>query len=229
MHAQHARYCESWQAYPHWGIAECSLVALNAGDGQKGGLAFLGLPHVLRQLKLLLPCANWLDECGITAAVCPTHPLSAALCLSFVCRRLKTVSPGKPLVVGSYAYLDGELHVRLSLAMDAIVKGLTEARESVMVRTACRSAGVAAGCLHPRFIVCPICFILSCNVLSAQTKQLRGPAAYFVSLCAFLRHADGCVTNGSVLRCVRPSCVPCYRWTLEWTQNIDRHSARLTQ
>ncbi|CAM9334131.1 unnamed protein product, partial [Sphacelaria rigidula] len=45
---------------------------------------------------------------------------------------LKTVSPEKPLVVGSYAYLDGELHVRLSLAMDAIVKGLTESRPNVM-------------------------------------------------------------------------------------------------
>lgn len=50
-------------------------------------------------------------------------------------RRLKTVNPSKPLVVGSYAYLDGELHVRLSLAMDAIVKGLTESRSDVMVRT----------------------------------------------------------------------------------------------
>lgn len=48
--------------------------------------------------------------------------------------RLKTVNPDKSLVVGSYAYLDGELHVRLSLAMDAIVKGLTESREHVMVR-----------------------------------------------------------------------------------------------
>lgn len=36
-------------------------------------------------------------------------------------------------MVGSYAYLDGELHVRLSLAMDAIVKGLTESRADVMV------------------------------------------------------------------------------------------------
>lgn len=50
-----------------------------------------------------------------------------------VSNRLKTVSPDKPLVVGSYAYLDGELHVRLSLAMDAIVRGLTESRSNVMV------------------------------------------------------------------------------------------------
>ena len=59
------------------------------------------------------------------------HPLLRVLVHGL--RRLKTVSPDKPLVVGSYAYLDGELHVRLSLAMDAIVKGLTESREQVMV------------------------------------------------------------------------------------------------
>lgn len=35
--------------------------------------------------------------------------------------------PG-PLVVGSYAYLDGEAHVRVSLAMDAIVASLLETR-----------------------------------------------------------------------------------------------------
>lgn len=39
--------------------------------------------------------------------------------------------PGKDLVVGSYAYLDGERHVRVSLAMDAIIAGLIETRENV--------------------------------------------------------------------------------------------------
>lgn len=53
--------------------------------------------------------------------------------ITFALNRLKTVSPDKPLVVGSYAYLDGELHVRVSLAMDSIVKGLTESREKIMV------------------------------------------------------------------------------------------------
>eukprot|EP00752_Nemacystus_decipiens_P001371 g1359.t2 len=55
---------------------------------------------------------------------------------------LKTVSPDKPLVVGSYAYLDGELHVRLSLAMDAIVKGLTESRAHVMPAYLCTPTDV---------------------------------------------------------------------------------------
>jgi hypothetical protein len=35
---------------------------------------------------------------------------------------LKGVFLKEPLVVGAYAYLDGELHVRVSLAMDAIIK-----------------------------------------------------------------------------------------------------------
>lgn len=47
-------------------------------------------------------------------------------------------------MVGSYAYLDGELHVRLSLAMDAIVKGLTESRSHVMVSLTRRITAVSS-------------------------------------------------------------------------------------
>ncbi|KAJ1565892.1 Very-long-chain (3R)-3-hydroxyacyl-CoA dehydratase PASTICCINO 2 [Nowakowskiella sp. JEL0078] len=42
---------------------------------------------------------------------------------------LLEVHPGKDLVVGSYAYLDGELHVKVSLAMDSIVRDLTTKRK----------------------------------------------------------------------------------------------------
>jgi len=38
--------------------------------------------------------------------------------------------PGKPLRVGSYAYLNGALHVQVSLAMDAICKDLSEKRKA---------------------------------------------------------------------------------------------------
>ena len=37
--------------------------------------------------------------------------------------------PGKPLTVGSYAYLNGALHVQVSLAMDCITRDLSERRE----------------------------------------------------------------------------------------------------
>eukprot|EP00551_Chaetoceros_affinis_P007154 CAMPEP_0203667514 /NCGR_PEP_ID=MMETSP0090-20130426/4344_1 /ASSEMBLY_ACC=CAM_ASM_001088 /TAXON_ID=426623 /ORGANISM="Chaetoceros affinis, Strain CCMP159" /LENGTH=754 /DNA_ID=CAMNT_0050531703 /DNA_START=90 /DNA_END=2354 /DNA_ORIENTATION=+ len=38
--------------------------------------------------------------------------------------------PGKPFAVGSYAYLNGALHVQVSLAMDAICKDLSEKRKA---------------------------------------------------------------------------------------------------
>jgi len=41
---------------------------------------------------------------------------------------LLDLHPGKHFVVGSYAYLDGALHVQVSLAMDSICKALTERR-----------------------------------------------------------------------------------------------------
>jgi len=41
---------------------------------------------------------------------------------------LLQLHPGKTFVVGSYAYLNGPLHVQVSLAMDAITKDLTEKR-----------------------------------------------------------------------------------------------------
>jgi hypothetical protein len=39
---------------------------------------------------------------------------------------LKNVYPDKKITVGCYVYLDGEAHVKVALACDAIIKGLTE-------------------------------------------------------------------------------------------------------
>mmetsp|Transcript_1446 Transcript_1446/g.2415 ORF Transcript_1446/g.2415 Transcript_1446/m.2415 type:complete len:529 (+) Transcript_1446:88-1674(+) len=50
---------------------------------------------------------------------------------------LVTVEPGKQLVVGSYAYLDGAKHVQVSLAMDAIIGGLIEKRKDIIVASLC--------------------------------------------------------------------------------------------
>ncbi|KNC86978.1 hypothetical protein SARC_00871 [Sphaeroforma arctica JP610] len=41
---------------------------------------------------------------------------------------LINVHPSKAFIIGAYAYLDGELHVRVSLAMDAIIAGVCEKR-----------------------------------------------------------------------------------------------------
>jgi hypothetical protein len=45
---------------------------------------------------------------------------------------LQTVYPDKPLTVGCYVYLDGEAHVKVALACDAIMKGMSESRKSTL-------------------------------------------------------------------------------------------------
>jgi len=43
---------------------------------------------------------------------------------------LQTVYPDKKLTVGCYVYLDGEAHVKVALACDAIMKGMSEQRKT---------------------------------------------------------------------------------------------------
>lgn len=45
---------------------------------------------------------------------------------------LQTVHPDKSLTIGCYVYLDGEAHVRVVLACDAIMKGMCESRKSAI-------------------------------------------------------------------------------------------------
>lgn len=44
---------------------------------------------------------------------------------------------GKAFTVGSYAYLNGALHVQVSLAMDAITKDLSEKRPNTSLAYLC--------------------------------------------------------------------------------------------
>ncbi len=50
---------------------------------------------------------------------------------------LKTVSPKSRLTVGNYTYLDGDLHVKLSLAADAVISGVCSARPDTAVAFLC--------------------------------------------------------------------------------------------
>jgi len=50
---------------------------------------------------------------------------------------LQTVEPTKDLVVGGYAYLDGALHVKVALAMDAVMAGICEKRKSTQLAFLC--------------------------------------------------------------------------------------------
>uniref|UniRef100_A0A6B2KYF3 very-long-chain (3R)-3-hydroxyacyl-CoA dehydratase n=1 Tax=Arcella intermedia TaxID=1963864 RepID=A0A6B2KYF3_9EUKA len=43
---------------------------------------------------------------------------------------LTTIVPNEPLIVGAYAYLDGPLHVKVSVAMDGIISALCNTRAS---------------------------------------------------------------------------------------------------
>ena len=45
-----------------------------------------------------------------------------------VCNWLKSIYPGKRLVIGSYIYLDGADHVRASVAMDCVISRVITAR-----------------------------------------------------------------------------------------------------
>jgi len=55
---------------------------------------------------------------------------------------LKTVYPEQPLVVGCYVYLDGEAHVRVALACDGIMKGLSESRKKLTFAFLCTPTDV---------------------------------------------------------------------------------------
>ena len=52
------------------------------------------------------------------------------------------VEPTKELIVGSYAYLNGELFVRVALAMDAICAELTAKRPKVALAYLCTPTDV---------------------------------------------------------------------------------------
>jgi len=51
---------------------------------------------------------------------------------------LKTIDTnGKGITVGNYTYLDGDLHVKLSLAADAVIDGLSKSRPNVSIAFLC--------------------------------------------------------------------------------------------
>ncbi len=50
---------------------------------------------------------------------------------------LEKVCPGKPLAIGNYTYLDGALHVQLSIACDAIMDRVCRARKDTAIAFLC--------------------------------------------------------------------------------------------
>lgn len=50
---------------------------------------------------------------------------------------LKTIAPQSRLTIGNYTYLDGDLHVKLSLAADAVINGVCQARPDTAIAFLC--------------------------------------------------------------------------------------------
>jgi hypothetical protein len=87
--------------------------------------------------EILVPLSRPQSECGteqdlLQAVGCNLTEQPAQI-LNF----LSAVAPGKALTVGNYTYLDGDLHVKLSLAADSIIKSLCEKRKGTSVAFLC--------------------------------------------------------------------------------------------
>jgi len=70
-----------------------------------------------KEMKIV-PGKELYENCGCDLMAQPAE----------ICNWLKYLYPGQPFVVGGYAYLDGLLHVKLAIAMDAIMDGLIKTR-----------------------------------------------------------------------------------------------------
>jgi hypothetical protein len=80
-----------------------------------------------------IPQANCTDEEAIFAAAGSNLFTQTPMIRDW----LLQLYPGKPFTVGSYAYLDGALHVQVSLAMDAITRDLSEKRAGTSLAYLC--------------------------------------------------------------------------------------------
>jgi len=100
---------------------------------------------------------------------------------------LMSLYPGKNFTVGSYAYLNGALHVQVSLAMDAIVRDLSEKRSGTSLAYLCTptdlhlvpketwDASVANYKEYCKRILCTIVSILSSGRL--LKKNAKNPVS----------------------------------------------------
>ena len=129
-HAQALRDC---LAHPEWfDLSDQHLVLLGAGS-EAGPLAWLARwraqlvgvdlarPATWKRIAAMVAAGN----ATLTAPVAPGQPLDVAHAGADLLADTPEIAAwlaarGEPLAVANLAYLDGERHVRLSLAMDAI-------------------------------------------------------------------------------------------------------------
>jgi hypothetical protein len=131
--AAHASALRDCLAHPEWfDLSDQHLVLLGAGS-EAGPLAWLAKWRANLVGIDLARAATWkriaatlaTGNATLTAPVAPGQPLDAAhagadLLADTAEIAAWLVSLGQPLSIANLAYLDGERHVRVSLAMDAI-------------------------------------------------------------------------------------------------------------
>lgn len=86
---------------------------------------------------LTFPLSKAQADCGDDADLCASAGCNLFTHTPMIRNWLLQLYPGKPFTVGSYAYLDGALHVQVSLAMDAITRDLSEKRKNTSLAYLC--------------------------------------------------------------------------------------------
>lgn len=131
--AAHAAALRDCQAHPQWfDLSDQHLVLLGAGS-EAGPLAWLARWRANLVGIDLARAAPWkriaatiaAGNATLTAPVAPGQPLDAAHAGADLLADTPEIaawlaSLGQPLAIANLAYLDGERHLRVSLAMDAI-------------------------------------------------------------------------------------------------------------
>jgi hypothetical protein len=87
--------------------------------------------------QILVPLSRPQSECKTEADLLQAVGCNLTEQPAQILNFLQQVAPGKPLTVGNYTYLDGDLHVKLSLAADSIIKSLCASRPGTSVAFLC--------------------------------------------------------------------------------------------
>lgn len=146
----HAHALRSVQAHPEWlDLSDQTVVLLGAAAEMgplhvlarwRANLVAIDLPNPAVWQALIATARDANGTLQFPLRVRPEDSMDDAEMAAHAGADLLTETPEiaawlatlpGPLVVGSYAYLDGEKHVRVSMAMDAIVSRLLAARKDV--------------------------------------------------------------------------------------------------
>jgi hypothetical protein len=87
--------------------------------------------------SLTFPMTKAQKDCKDDDALCNVSGCNLFTQAPLIRDWLLNLYPGKPFTVGSYAYLNGALHVQVSLAMDAICRDLSEKRPGTSLAYLC--------------------------------------------------------------------------------------------